>query len=279
MTTTATPPARPAQPAPPPGDRRRASLAARTLRTDRWWFQPLITVIALACWLIYAVVRAATQKDYWVPEYHYLTPFASPCLSQSCAPDAALFGRPLPHFPPLVPFAIVTLAFLLGFRLTCYYYRKAYYRSFWQSPPACAVREPHKRYSGETRFPLIIQNFHRYFFYVALLISLVNTWDAIDAFHGKDGGVGMGLGTLIMLGNVVCLWLYSLSCHSCRNLTAGRLNHFSKHPVRYKLWGWVSKLNGHHMLFAWITLGTLVLTDAYIGLVASGTITDLRFFN
>jgi hypothetical protein len=279
MTTTATPPARPAQPAPPPGERRRASLAARTLRTDRWWFQPLITVIALACWLIYAVVRAATQKNYWVPQYHYLTPFASPCLSQSCVPEAAVFGRPLPHFPPLVPFAIVTLAFLLCFRLTCYYYRKAYYRSFWQSPPACAVREPHKRYSGETRFPLIIQNFHRYFFYVALLISLINTWDAIDAFHGRNGGVGMGLGTLIMVANVVALWLYSLSCHSCRNLTAGRLNHFSKHPVRYKLWGYVTKLNGHHMLFAWITLGSLVLTDAYIGLVASGTITDLRFFN
>jgi hypothetical protein len=41
------------------------------------------------------------------------------------------------------------LPFLLGFRLTCYYYRKAYYRSAWQSPPACVVAEPHGRYTGE----------------------------------------------------------------------------------------------------------------------------------
>ncbi len=59
------------------------------------------------------------------------------------------------------------LPFLLGFRLTCYYYRKAYYRAFWQSPPACAVAEPHGKYTGETRFPLIMQNVHRYFFYAA----------------------------------------------------------------------------------------------------------------
>ena len=53
------------------------------------------------------------------------------------------------------------------FRLTCYYYRKAYYRSFWLSPPACAVPDGHKKYTGETRFPLIFQNLHRYFFYAA----------------------------------------------------------------------------------------------------------------
>ncbi len=31
------------------------------------------------------------------------------------------------------------------------------------------------------------------------------------------------------------------------------------------------------MQFAWITLGTLILTDFYIMLVASDTIADLRF--
>ncbi|BCJ33110.1 hypothetical protein Athai_06130 [Actinocatenispora thailandica] len=93
MTTTATPPTRPSGPG------RRANIAARTLRTDRWWFQPLITVIGLVVWVTYAVIRAATQKDYWVAAYHYLTPFASPCLSKSCIPEAAHFGRPLPEFP------------------------------------------------------------------------------------------------------------------------------------------------------------------------------------
>ena len=61
----------------------------------------------------------------------------------------------------------------------------------------CAVAEPHAKYTGETRFPLIIQNTHRYFFYIAALISVINTYDAIRAFHGKDGGFGIGLGTLM----------------------------------------------------------------------------------
>ena len=63
----------------------------------------------------------------------------------------------------------------------------------------------------------------------------------------------------------------------CRHVVGGRLKHFSKHPVRYWMWGQVSKLNTRHKTYAWITLGTLMLTDFYIMLVASGTISDLRF--
>jgi hypothetical protein len=33
------------------------------------------------------------------------------------------------------------------------------------------------------------------------------------------------------------------------------------------------------MQLAWVTLGTLMLTDLYIWLVASGAISDLRFYN
>jgi hypothetical protein len=33
------------------------------------------------------------------------------------------------------------------------------------------------------------------------------------------------------------------------------------------------------MQLAWITLGTLMITDLYIALVASGALTDLRFYN
>src|SRR6476620_4377067 len=257
----------------------RARIDGRTLREDRWWLQPGLTAVGLVAWLVYATVRAASQVDYWVPAYHYLTPFASPCLSTSCAPGSSHFGTPFGDFPPLVPYAILTLPFLLLFRLTCYYYRKAYYRSFWLSPPACAVAEPHGRYTGETRFPLILQNIHRYFFYAAIVVSLINTYDVIRAFHGKDGGFGIGLGTLIMLVNVVFLWAYTASCHSCRHLIGGRLRPFSKHPTRYWLWTQVSKLNTRHMQLAWTTLGTLMVTDAYIALVSAGVITDLRLVN
>ncbi len=273
MTTTATEPTQPA------GAKARAAIAARTLRTDRWWLPPLLTVLGLTAWVLYAVIRTATQKYYWVEDYHYLTPFSSPCLSESCVPGSSHFGEVLPKFPPLFPLAAVSLPFLLGFRLTCYYYRRAYYRSFWLSPPACAVAEPHKKYTGETRFPLVIQNSHRYFFYAAFVISLINTYDAIVAFHGKGGGFGFGLGNVILLVNVLLLWAYTLSCHSCRSLMGGRLNHFSKHPIRYWMWLRISTLNAKHMQLAWITLLTLAITDAYIGLVSAGTISDLRFYH
>ena len=60
------------------------------------------------------------------------------------------------------------------------------------------MAEPHKTYTGETRFPLILQNLHRYFFYAAVAARLINTYDALQAFHGQDGGFGIGLGTVIL---------------------------------------------------------------------------------
>jgi hypothetical protein len=261
-----------------PAPSRRAAIGERHLRTDRWWLEPLLTVLGLVAWLTYALVRTAMQKYYWVGSAGYLTPFYSPCLTKSCIEGASHFGQPFPKFPPLVPFGLVALPFLLGFRLTCYYYRKAYYRSFWLSPPACAVPDKHSKYTGETRFPLIVQNLHRYFFYAAAIVSLINTYDALVALHGPQG-FRLGLGNLILLGNVVLLWAYTLSCHSCRHIAGGRLKHFSKHPARYWLWTQISKLNARHMLLAWLTLGTLAFTDAYIALVAADVIGDLRFIN
>lgn len=255
----------------------RARIVVRTLREDRWWVPPLLTVLGLAAFIIYATVRSFVRSAYWVEDYHYLTPFYSPCLSESCLPGSSHFGTPFPELPIWIPLGFVVLPLLLGFRLTCYYYRKAYYRSIWFSPPACAVAEPHSRYTGETRLPLIIQNAHRYFFYAAVIVSMINTYDALTAFHGRGGGFGFGLGNVILIVNVVLLWIYTISCHSCRHVTGGRLKHFSAHPIRYRVWTQVSKLNTRHMQFAWITLGTLVVTDFYVMLVASGTISDLRF--
>jgi len=254
----------------------RAQISQRTLRTDSWWKSPLITDLGFAAFVIYATVRAFMQKDYYVAEYHYLTPFYSPCISTGCVPEASHFWPQILPDVWWLPYAAASLPFLLLFRLTCYYYRGAYYRSVWQSPTACAVAEPHAKYTGETRLPLIIQNTHRYFFYIAGIISVINTYDAVNAFQSPSG-FGFGLGNVVLVVNVVMLWVYTLSCHSCRHVVGGRLKHFSKHPVRYWLWGQVSKLNTRHKLYAWITLGTLMLTDFYVMLVASGTISDLRF--
>jgi hypothetical protein len=259
--------------------RTRAQISAQTLRRDSWKRAPAVTATLLTLWVTYATVRVFTGHWYYVPQYHYLTPFYSPCVSGECVPGSSSLGHWIPALPPIIPYAFVSMPFVLGFRLTCYYYRGAYYRAFWRAPTACAVREPHAKYTGESRFPLILQNLHRYLFYMTLIIGFLNAWDLTQAFRGPNGSFGFGLGSLIMLVNVVFLLAYTFSCHSCRHITGGRLKHFSKHPVRYWIWTQVSWLNRRHMQLAWITLGTLMLTDLYIMLVASGAISDLRFFN
>lgn len=259
--------------------RTRAQISARTYRTDQWWREPRLVTVLLTIWVLYATVRVFTGHWYWVPRYHYLTPFYSPCVNGECVPGSSSLGRWIPAVPPIIPYAFISLPFILGFRLSCYYYRRTYYRAFWRSPSACAVREPHASYSGETKFPLILQNLHRYFFGFTVLVSVLNTYDMVQAFRGPDGGFGIGLGSLIITANVILLWGYTLGCHSCRHITGGRLKNFAKHPVRYWAWTQVSWLNARHMQFAWITLGTLMLTDLYVMLVASGAISDLRFFN
>src|SRR5262249_34449443 len=144
----------------------RAEIKQRTLRTDAWWKSPLIIDLGFAAFIIYATVRAFMRSHFFVPQFHYLTPFYSPCLSVKCGEASDFWPQILPGSGPLslIPYAALSLPFLLLFRLTCYYYRGAYYRTVWQSPTACAVAEPHATYTGETRFPLILQNLHRYFF-------------------------------------------------------------------------------------------------------------------
>lgn len=258
----------------------RADVGARTLRNDRWWLAPLTTFTVFFSFIVYATFRAFYGKDYFSEPY--LSPFYSPCLTDKCG-DAADFGTPLGGFP--LSAALVILIFPLGFRMTCYYYRKAYYRAFWLSPPACAVAEPHKSYSGETKFPLIFQNMHRWFWFAAVGVGLILTYDvflafgATDAEHAAgDDGIHMGLGTVLMIINVVFIWMYTLGCHSCRHIMGGKLRHFSKHPVRYKLWTWVSKLNGNHARYAWLSLFSVALVDFYVWGLAAGWWTDPRFF-
>ena len=163
--------------------------------------------------------------------------------------------------------------------LPIYYYRKAYYRGFWQSPPACAVAEPHKSYSGETKAPLIVNNAHRWFFLAGLVFNVLLTIDALLAFRNEHKEWGhMSVGTIVLLINATLLWGYSVSCHSCRHIVGGRLRNFSKHPVRYKAWTFVSKLNEKHQNFAWVSLFGVALADLYVRLVASGAITNFYFF-
>ncbi|GAB4013114.1 hypothetical protein [Nocardioides ultimimeridianus] len=252
----------------------RARIEEGTLRTDRWWAYPLTTFVVFTAFVVYATIRAFAGSHYYAAPY--LSPFYSPCLGD-CVKGSSDFGQPFSWWP--LSAALIILIFPLGFRMSCYYYRKAYYRSFWLSPPACAVAEPHSAYSGETRLPLILNNLHRYFWYAAVVVGLILTYDAVLAFRNPDDQwFHMGLGTVVMWVNVILIWAYTLGCHSCRHIVGGRLRHFSKHPVRYWMWTQVSKLNGKHAMYAWLSLFSVALTDLYIYLVSNGTISDLRFF-
>jgi hypothetical protein len=245
---------------------------------------PAISFAVLSAFVAYATWAAFVDGNYWVKPY--ISPFYSPCLAYQCGRETVQGAAGVPHIGIFGAWyawspALLILIFPLGFRLTCYYYRRAYYRAFWLSPPACAVAEPHNRYTGETRFPLIMQNVHRYFFYAGLLFNSILTYDAVAAFvvHRSPaiGGGYAGVGSFVLLVNAVLLWLYSLSCHSCRHIVGGRLKHFSKHPIRFKFWGMVSKLNARHMQLAWASLIFVALTDMYVRLAAAGWLGNGRW--
>jgi hypothetical protein len=239
----------------------------KTDRKDAWWIEPLLVGIGFGLFGIYATWSALQGNNYeWGP---YLSPFYSPLLQFSW----------MPHW--LSP-AFLILPFPLLFRGTCYYYRKAYYRAYFTDPPACAVGEllPGEGYKGETAFPFILQNLHRYFLYCAIIFIVILWWDALKAFFFQ-GHLFVGLGSLLMVANVVFLSLYTFSCHSWRHLLGGRLDCFSCSTMtqaRHKAWSRISGLNEHHMRWAWISLFTVGFTDFYIRMLASGVFTDLRFF-
>ena len=264
---------------------------SQVLRRDLWWVQPLVTALGLLGFVVYATWAAFRGNHYYAGTIgsishlhsHYLSPFYSPCIVGSC-PTEVRWG-PVGNIGTVSP-ALLILIFPLGFRLTCYYYRKTYYRAFWASPPACAVADAgstkpggvRSKYTGETRFPLVLQNIHRYFWYFAFVFAGLLTWDAVLSFQFGSGW-GMGLGSLIFVVNAVFIWAYTLGCHACRHLCGGNLRKFSDHPTRYGIWRKiVSPLNARHQLFAWLSLVWIAWTDLYVYLVATGHIHDVRFF-
>src|SRR5580700_5360730 len=124
-----------------------------TLRRDAWWVEILPVIFLLGGFGLYATLRAFEGKFYEVGPY--LSPFYSPLIDPG--------HKVWPYSP-----AILILGGPLGFRMTCYSYRKAFYRAYFYDPPACSVGEGRKGYSGARKCPVIRQNAHRYIFYPAV---------------------------------------------------------------------------------------------------------------
>jgi hypothetical protein len=184
-------------------------------------------------------------------------------------------------WPTLLPFspALIILPFPGLFRLTCYYYRGAYYKAFWADPSNCAVGEPRNRYLGERFFPLVIQNVHRYALYFAIIFIFILSYDAYKAFWFSEAGMtrfGIGVGSLVLTANAVCLAGYTFGCHSLRHIVGGFLDRLSGRPVLRRAYACSSCLNRGHMRWAWVSLFVVGLTDVYVRLCSMGIITDLR---
>jgi len=254
-----------------------------TDRRDLWWVGPLATFLGLGGFVVYSTWSGLQAAHYaWGS---YLSPFYSPLLFDAPGqpPGHSWFGAWPGWWPGWLPAspAILILIFPASFRATCYYYRKAYYRSFFVSPVACAVTSlPRKGYGGETRFPFILQNLHRYTMFAALAFIVILWSDVVLAFtrHGPKDYV-VGLGTLVLLANTTLLSLYTFSCHSLRHLIGGHLDCFSTCALvkaQHKAWQAVSRLNEHHMLWAWLSLFMVGFSDLYVRLVSMGIWNDLK---
>jgi hypothetical protein len=249
-----------------------------TSRPDNWWVQPLLVFLGFGAFIVYST-WAAFQGDHF--RYGpYISPMYSPELFGS--PQAWFGGvagvKPV-WFPAFLPFSAALLILWApgGFRFTCYYYRGAYYKAFWADPPNCTVGEPRKTYWGEKSLPLVLQNVHRYFLYLALIFIVLLAKDAYDAFWWPDG-FHVGVGTLVLLLNIILLGSYTLGCHSLRHLVGGFSDRLSKSAVRKTAYDCVSCLNARHMRFAWFSLFWVGFADLYVRLCAMGVWTDWRLF-
>lgn len=263
-----------------------------TRRQDAWWVQPVLVFAGLLAFIVYST-WAAFQGEHFV--FHggganYLSPFYSPVLFDPPGIHSghAWFGdwpgwlaAIWPPFIPLTP-ALLILWAPGGFRFTCYYYRGAYYKAFWADPLTCSVGEPGFRgtkYRGERWFPLVLQNVHRWFLYLALLFLAFLSWDAILSYFWESPGggkeFGIGVGSLVLTLNPILLGGYTLGCHSLRHLVGGRKDCIGT-GARRTAYECVTCLNARHMLWAWMSLFWVGFCDFYIRMCSMGVWTDYR---
>jgi hypothetical protein len=251
----------------------------QTNRSDFWWVSPLLVFLGLGAFVVYST-WAAFQGTH----YHY-GPYLSPFYSPELLGDSphSWFGSKPGWWPAWLPFspALLILWAPGGFRLTCYYYRGAYYKAFWADPPSCAVGEPRKSYWGENSLPLIAQNVHRYFLYLALLFLVVLAWDVWKAMWFVDeltstARFGIGVGTLVLAVNVCLLASYSFGCHSLRHLVGGSRDEIARSPLCHKAYRCVGCFNRRHMLYAWLSLFSVGFSDLYVRLCSMGVWHDWR---
>ena len=250
-----------------------------TSRQDTWWIQPLVVVLCLSTFLVYSTWAAFQGEHYTYGPY--LSPFYSPEVFGDS--PHSWFGPKPASWPGWLPFspALLILPIPGLFRLTCYYYRGAYYKAFWMDPPSCTVGEPRHSYWGEHSFPLVLQNFHRYLLFLSLAVLAIlylDVWKAlwfVDPATGAES-FGVGVGTVVLAANCGLLSAYLFGCHSLRHVAGGCVDSLSRAPMGLTAYSCVSCLNRRHMLWAWCSLFTVGFSDLYVRLCSMGVWSDVR---
>ena len=251
-----------------------------TMRTDAWWLQPVVVFVVFTSFVIYSTWAAFQGSNYY--SGNLLSPFYSPLIWGDPAHSftGALEPGWWPSFLPVFSPAFVILWAPVSFRLTCYYYRGAYYKAYWPGPSSCSVGTPRKAYMGERHFPLILQNAHRYTLPFALLLLVFLSHDAWKALWFETGlgseEVGLSVGTIVLTANVVLLGGYTFGCHSLRHLIGGGIDKLAGRPVQRAAYECVSWCNGRHMIWAWCSLIWVAFADIYVRLCAIGIWADWR---
>ena len=239
-----------------------------TGRLDRWWAPPWTIAAGLAFFVVYSLFSAFIWTQFLGVPYDY-DGYVSPLF--------AIHSQPA-FLPAWLSPAILLIWIPLGFRVTCYYGRRAGYRAYLADPPACAVGEPtvHRRFALESRLPFSLMNAHRYFLYLALIPATIGWIDAVSSF-AQEGSLRIGLGGILLLAESVFLSLYILSCHSVRHFAGGRIDCYScsaNHRARHGIWQRLSDLNRNHGLWFWASLVFIIVCDLYVRALALGLVVD-----
>ena len=246
----------------------------QTQRKDTWWLQPLAVFVGLGAFIVYATFRVFEGGPFhprslsvaflFTAPFWHRCPIALHTVGSACSQ----IGWQTVSLHPLSLFCGLRSDSALPATTTV----ERITKRFGRIPPSCTVSEPRNNYRGEHSFPLIIQNIHRYFLYIAIIVVGILAYDVWKALWFDDGNggttFGIGVGTIILAGNVVLLGGYTFGCHSLRHLVGGVVDLLSKAPIRRGAYNCVSCLNRRHMLWAWLSLCWVGFSDVYVRFIA-----------
>jgi hypothetical protein len=228
-------------------------------RKDPWWLEWVLMTSALTVFMGYSGWATFQGNNY------QFGPYRSPFYP---------FDFSIGNLSP----AIFIFWIPVLFRLTCYYWRNIYYRSYLLDPAGCAVNEFPRGYDGERKFPFVLLNFHRYFVYLAIVLLFIHWKETFHSFT-YQGRFGLGVGNMILLFDSVVITIYVFSCHALRHLFGGRVRKFSCSSctkLGHSVWKLNTIFNERHGIWAWISLVSVIVADLYIRLLAQGVITDIN---